>query len=79
MVMEGKDHVLFASVALILSAGFGGSVNVVELMKLCPTVLLICCTIKMVEDHWLEMPVHITFITLFCLCIIKNGSCYTSF
>lgn len=40
MLMEGKDHVLFASVALILSVGFGGSVNVVELKKLCSAVLL---------------------------------------
>lgn len=39
--MEGKDHVLLASVALIFSVRLGGSGNVVEIMELCSTVLLI--------------------------------------
>lgn len=41
MLTEGKDHVLFASVALVFSVRFGGSGNVVELMELCSRVLLI--------------------------------------
>lgn len=40
MLMEGTDHVLFASVALIRRLGLGGSGNAIELTKLYLLIVL---------------------------------------
>ena len=70
MLTEGKDHIVFVSVAPILGVGLCGSVNVAELMELYSTVLLIILR-NLDDSRPLPRDVSVYYISL---CVIKNGS-----